>query len=75
MKAHLRSIALGAGSVFNVYPCGVDMPPELQRFMNQPKTVEEGILADTNAMRQDWDRVGSSLRQAVSGINHVGPHR
>lgn len=75
MKENLRNLFKGVGSAFNLYPGGVDMPPELQRFLHQPKTVAEGILADTNAMRQDWERVGASLRQAVSGVDRAGTRR
>ena len=76
MKENLHNFLKGVGSVFNVYPGEADIPPELQRFMQQPKTVEEAFLADAKAMHRDWERVGTSLRQAASRVGcDDGHHR
>lgn len=75
MKEHLRNIFIGFGSVFDIYPGRANLPPELRRFLDPPRTIEEAFMADANAMRQDWERVGSSLRQAFAGIDRVGPRR
>ncbi|MBF0136096.1 MAG: hypothetical protein H7833_16230 [Magnetococcus sp. DMHC-1] len=71
MKRQFGNFIKGMGSVFNVYPGMADMPKELQRYMNPPRTVEEGLLADTNALNQDWQKVGSAMHQAVSGIERA----
>ncbi|MBF0416654.1 MAG: hypothetical protein HQL86_00185 [Magnetococcales bacterium] len=71
MKSQWHNLVKGMGVVFNVYPTIASMPRELHRFMNQPKSVEQAFRADANALRQDWDKVGASLRQAITGIERV----
>ncbi|MEO5349855.1 MAG: hypothetical protein H7836_09430 [Magnetococcus sp. YQC-3] len=75
MKEHFRNIFDGFGSVFNIYPGPASLPPELHRYLNPPRTVEEAFMADADAMRRDWERVGSSLRQVLSGTDRVGPRQ
>ncbi|MEO5364160.1 MAG: hypothetical protein H7838_11135 [Magnetococcus sp. DMHC-8] len=68
MKDTLRNFIRGMGSVFNIYPGPASLPPELRRYLNQPKTVEEAFMADANAMRRDWERVGASLRHSLRQV-------
>lgn len=74
MKKQFNNIIKGMGSTLNLSPGIMDLPKELRRFIHPPRTVEEGILADTKAMHQDWERVGASIHQAIAKTKRVGPH-
>ncbi|MBF0143662.1 MAG: hypothetical protein HQL57_10965 [Magnetococcales bacterium] len=60
----------GMGGLLDIYPGSAALPRELRRFLNPPRSVAEGLLADAEAMRRDWERVGASMRRVM-----VGPRR
>ncbi|WP_130472325.1 hypothetical protein [Candidatus Magnetaquicoccus inordinatus] len=74
MKKSVQNFLTGMGSLLEVYPDPSISTPELRRFMTPPKSVEEAFLADANALQKDWQRVGTSLQKAFSGLSRVERH-